>query len=83
MGVHIRWLWVAMVGGSLMLAIPGHSDIRSILGDVVGHFFSALILAIVPIVGYRILYKQIGEPEVTYIFGAAWVWLVLSQFFGT
>ena len=83
MGVHIRWLWVAMVGGSLMLAIPGQSTISGVLGDVVGHFFSALILAIVPIVGYRILYKQIGEKEVTYIFGAAWVWLVLSQFFGS
>ena len=48
-----------------------------------GHFFSALILAIVPIVGYRLLYKQIGEKEIVYIFAAAWVYLVLSQFFGS
>ena len=83
MTVSIRWLWAAMVFGSIMLAVPGHSDLSAILGDVVGHFFSALILAIVPIVGYRLLYKQIGEKEITYIFGAAWVYLVLSQFFGS
>ena len=83
MTVSIRWLWAAMVFGSVMLAVPGHSDLSGILGDVVGHFFSALILAIVPIVGYRLLYKQIGEKEITYIFAAAWVYLVLSQFFGS
>lgn len=66
-----------------MLAVPGHSDLAAILGDVVGHFFSALVLAIVPIVGYRVLYKQIGEKEITYVFAAAWVYLVLSQFFGS
>ena len=79
MTVSIRWLWVAMLGGSIMLAIPGNTDLVRIAGDVVGHFFSALILAIVPIVGYRLLYKQIGEKEITYIFAAAWVYLVLSQ----
>jgi hypothetical protein len=83
MTVSIRWLWAAMVVGSLMLALPGHSDLAGILGDVVGHFFSALLLAIVPIVGYRLLYKQIGEKEIAYIFAAAWVYLVLSQFFGS
>ncbi len=82
MNVSIRWLWVAMLGGSFMLAVPGDIDLARIVGDVVGHFFSALILAIVPIVGYRILYKRLGEKEVTYIFAAAWVYLVLSQFFG-
>ncbi len=79
----MRWLWAAMVGGSIILAVPGHSDIRAIVGDVLGHFFSAFLLAIVPIVGYRFLYKQIGEKEITYIFGAAWMYLVLSQFIGT
>lgn len=83
MNVSIRWLWAAMVMGSVMLALPGHADLAGILGDVVGHFFSALILAIVPIVGYRLLYKQIGEKEIVYIFAAAWVYLVLSQFFGS
>ena len=83
MNVSIRWLWVAMLGGSFMLAMPGNTDVSTILGDVVGHFFSALILAIVPIVGYRVLYKQIGEKEITYIFGASWVYLVLSQFFSS
>ena len=65
-----------------MLAVPGNTDLATIVGDVVGHFFSALVLAIVPIVGYRVLYKQIGEKGITYIFAAAWVYLVLSQFFG-
>jgi hypothetical protein len=72
-----------MLGGSIMLAIPGNTGLVRIAGDVVGHFFSALILAIVPIVGYRLLYKQIGEKEITYIFAAAWGYLVLSQFFGS
>ena len=66
-----------------MLAMPGNTDLARIAGDVVGHFFSALILAIVPILGYRLLYKQIGEKEITYIFAAAWGYLVLSQFFGS
>ena len=66
-----------------MLALPGNTDFVRIAGDVVGHFFSALILAIVPIVGYRLLYKQIGEKEITYIFAAAWVYLVLSRFLGS
>jgi len=66
-----------------MLAVPGNTDLARIAGDVVGHFFSALVLAIVPIVGYRLLYKQIGEKEVTYIFAASWVYLVLSQFWGS
>jgi len=72
-----------MLGGSIMLAMPGNADLARIAGDVVGHFFSALILAIVPIVGYRVLYKQIGEKEITYIFGASWAYLVLSQIFGS
>ncbi len=83
MDVSIRWLWVAMLGGSIMLAVPGNTELVTIGGTVVGHFFSALVLAIVPIVGYRLLYKQIGEKEITYIFGASWVYLVLSQFFGS
>jgi hypothetical protein len=71
-----------MLGGSILLAVPGQTEIGGIAGDVVGHFFSALILAIVPILGYRLFYKQISEKEITYIFGAAWMYLVLSQFFG-
>lgn len=82
MSVSIRWLWVAMVGGSLLLAIPGNTTIGRVLGDVVGHIFSALILASIPIAGYYVLYKHIGEKEVTYIIGAAWVYLVISQFLG-
>ena len=81
--VSLRWLWVAMLGGSIMLAMPGNADLARIAGDVVGHFFSALILVIVPIVGYRVLYKQIGEKKITYIFGASWAYLVLSQIFGS
>jgi len=53
------------------------------LGDVVGHLFSAALLAVVPIVGYRLLYKQIGQKEMTYIFAAAWAYLVISQFLGS
>ena len=83
MTVSIRWLWAAMLGGSLMLAIPGNTDLTRIAGDVVGHFFSALLLAIVPIVGYRLLYKHIGEKEITYIFAVAWVYLVLSRLLGS
>jgi hypothetical protein len=83
MTVSIRWLWAAMLGASIMLAIPGNTDLTRIAGDVVGHFFSALLLAIVPIVGYRLLYKHIGEKEITYIFAAAWVYLVLSRFLGS
>lgn len=78
----IKWWWAAMLVGSIVLAIPGHSEIGGMIGDVVGHFFSAMILAIVPIVGYWLFYKQIGAKEVTYIFSAAWAYLVLSQFFG-
>jgi hypothetical protein len=83
MTVSIRWLWAAMLGGSIMLAVPGNTDLARIAGDVVGHFFSALLLAIVPIVGYRLLYKHIGEKEITYIFAVAWVYLVLSRLLGS
>ncbi len=82
MDISIRWLWAAMLGGSIMLAVPGNTDVARMAGDVVGHFFSALVLAIVPILGYRVLYKHIGEKEITFIFGASWVYLVLSRFFG-
>ncbi len=57
MGLGIKWLWAGMVGGSVLLASRGNSIIGGFLGDVVGHFFSAALLAVVPIVGYRILYK--------------------------
>jgi len=80
--VNVRWLWIPLVGGSAMLAIPGNSTLGGILGDMVGHFFSAALLAVVPIVGYRLMYKTIGEKEMTYIFAAAWAYLVISQFFG-
>jgi len=80
--VNMKWWWAAMLGGSILLAVPGHSEIGAIMGDVVGHLFSALILAIVPILGYRLFYQQIGEREITYIFGAAWIYLVISQLFG-
>ena len=83
MDINIRWLWAAMLGGSIMLAVPGNTDIARMVGDVVGHLFSACLLAIVPIVGYRVLYKQIGEKEITFIVGASWVYLVLSQFLGS
>jgi hypothetical protein len=83
MTVNMRWLWAAMLGASIMLAIPGNTDLTRIVGDVVGHFFSALLLAIVPIVGYRLLYTRIGEKEITYIFAAAWVYLVLSRLLGS
>ncbi len=62
--------------------MPGNSTIGGILGDVVGHFFSAALLAVVPIAGYRLMYKQIGEKEMTYIFAAAWAYLVISRFLG-
>ena len=71
-----------MVGGSTMLALPGNSTLGGILGDIVGHFFSAALLAVVPIVGYRLMYKNIGEKEMTYIFAASWTYLVLSKFLG-
>jgi|GEM_PF-2341693 len=80
--VNVRWLWVAMVGASSILAVPGNSTIGGMLGDVVGHFFSATLLAVVPIVGYKLMYKQIGEKEMTYIFFAAWAYLVFAQFLG-
>ena len=83
MMVNIRWLWVPLVGGSFLLAIPGNSTPGGMLGDIVGHFFSAALLAVVPIVGYRLMYKQIGEKEITYIFAASWVYLVISQFVGS
>lgn len=82
MDISIRWLWAAMLGGSIMLAVPGNTDLARIAGDVLGHFFSACLLAILPIVGYRVLYKQISEKEITLIIGAAWTYLVLSKFFG-
>ncbi len=82
MAMGIRWLWVAMVGGSLLLAIPGNSHVDRILGDVVGHIFSALLLASLPIVGYYFFYKQMGEKEATYIIGVAWVYLVISKLMG-
>lgn len=80
--VSVRWLWFPMVGGSSMLAVPGNSTIGSMLGDVVGHLFSTALLAVVPIVGYHLMYQQIGEKEMTYIFFASWVYLVLSKFLG-
>ncbi len=78
----VRWLWVAMVGGSLLLAIPGNASIDRVLGDVVGHIFSALLLASIPIVGYYFLYNQMSEKEATYIIGVAWAYLVFSQLLG-
>ena len=71
-----------MVGGSTMLALPGNSTLGGILGDIVGHFFYAALLAVVPIVGYRLMYKNIGEKEMTYIFAASWAYLVFSKFLG-
>jgi hypothetical protein len=79
--INIRWLWLPLISGSLFLAIPGNSTLRGILGDIIGHFFSAALLAIVPIVGYRLMYHHIGEKEMTYIFTASWIYLVLSRFF--
>ena len=31
--------------------------------------------------GYRLIYKDIGEKEITYIFAAAWAYLVIAQLF--
>ena len=49
--VNIRWLWVPLVGTSVFLALPGNETIGGVLGDVVGHFFSAAMVAVVPVVG--------------------------------
>ena len=37
------------------------------------------MVAVVPVVGYRLIFKDIGEKEITYIFVAAWAYLVISQ----
>ncbi len=79
--VNVRWLWVPLVGASVFLALPGHETIGGVLGDVVGHFFSAALVTVVPVVGYRLMYKEIGEKEMTYIFAASWAYLVISQIF--
>ena len=71
-----------MVSSSALLAIPGNSTVGDILLDIIGHFFSAALVAVVPIVGYRLLYKNIGEKEMTYIFFASWTYVVLSNFLG-
>lgn len=83
MGIGIRWLWAGMLGGSVLLASVGNTTLQRFVGDVVGHFFSAAVLAVIPIIGYRLLYKQIGEKEITYIFAAAWAYLVIAQFVGS
>ena len=77
--VNIRWLWFPLIGASVFLAVPGNETIGGMLGDVVGHFFSAAMVAVVPVVGYRLIFKDIGEKEITYIFAAAWAWLVIEQ----
>ncbi|GJL56213.1 MAG: hypothetical protein NPIRA02_33450 [Nitrospirales bacterium] len=79
---HIRMLWVMMIGSSLLLAIPGNTTIARVLGHAVGHLFSAFLLASIPLVGYYVLYKELGEKEVTLIFLAAWLYLVISQALG-
>ncbi len=83
MRLGIRWLWVGMLGGSVLLASGGNTTLQGFIGDVVGHFFSAAMLAIIPIIGYYFLYKKIGEKEITYIFAAAWAYLILAQFLGS
>ena len=83
MDVSIKWLWAGMVGGSILLASGGNTTMQGFVGDVVGHLFSAAVLAVIPILGYYFLYKKIGEKEITYIFAAAWAYLVIAQFFGT
>ena len=77
--VNVRWLWIPLIGASVFLALPGNETIDGMLGDVVGHFFSSAMVAVVPVVGYRLIYKEIGEKEITYIFAAAWAYLVISQ----
>ena len=54
-------------------------------GQAVGAFHSGWrgTFENMPIGGYWLLYKRIGEKEITFIFAAAWVYLVLTQFFGT
>ena len=83
MNLGIRWLWAGMLGGSVLLASGGNTTLQRFIGDVVGHFFSAALLAAIPIVGYYFLYKKISEKEITYIFAAAWAYLILAQFFGS
>ena len=83
MGLGIRWLWAGMLGGSILLATGGNTTLQGFIGDVVGHFFSAALLAVIPIVGYYFLYKKIGEKEITYIFAAAWAYLILAQLLGS
>ncbi len=78
--VNIRWLWVPLFGASVFLALPGNSTLEGVLGDVVGHFFTAALVAVVPIIGYRLMYNSIGEKEITYIFAASWTYLVITQF---
>ena len=41
MNLGIRWLWVGMLGGSVLLATGGNTNLQRFIGDVVGHFFSA------------------------------------------
>ena len=83
MAVDMKWLWIAMIGGSFLLAGPGNPTLEGMLGDVVGHLFSALLLALIPIIIFYLVYKRITEKEITYLFGAAWGYLVISQFLGS
>ena len=60
--VNVRWLWIPLVGASVFLAVPGNETIGGMLGDVVGHFFSSAMVAVVPaVVGYRLIFKTSGK----------------------
>ncbi len=63
--VNVRWLWVPLVGASVFLALPGHETIGGMLGDVVGHFFSAALVAVVPVVAIRSRGKKSAKVVVT------------------
>ena len=59
--VNIRWLWVPLIGASAFPALPGNSNIGGVIGDLVRHFLSAGLVAIVPVAALRRRRKKSAE----------------------
>ncbi|MDR4485002.1 MAG: ATP-binding protein [Nitrospirales bacterium] len=81
MNVSIRWLWwVAMLLGSLMLAVPGQSDIRHMLGDVVGHFFRLSCWPVCPSAAIGCCISELVKKEIRlFLQQPGCIWFLLSS----
>ena len=80
-GRHKTW-WSVLVGGSALIAMVGagpHDSWGYVIGSILDMIILPAILAAIPVLLYRLVFKSLTSTEFLSIYTAAWAIVAMSQ----